>query len=108
KTSGLDKSTIVIVSADHGGSGKTHGANDLRSLHIPWIISGPGVRKNVDLSQARDVPIKTMDPFAPACYVLGIDLPDGIDGKPIVQAFEGAELLTDVKPVSPATAPALP
>jgi arylsulfatase A-like enzyme len=105
KTSALDQSTIVIVSADHGGSGKSHGPNDLRSLHIPWIINGPGIRKNYDLTLAREITIKTMDTFATACYVLGIDPPDDIDGKPIVQAFEQVELLNPVKPNKPVSEP---
>ena len=101
RTSGLESSTIVIISADHGGSGKQHGANDERSLHIPWIISGPGIRKNYDLTQARELTIRTTDTFVTACYILGIDLPDGTEGKPIVQAFEKpGELMRDVKPTA--------
>jgi arylsulfatase A-like enzyme len=100
KTSALDESTIVFISADHGGSGKTHGANDLRSLHIPWIMSGPGVRKHFDLTSIRELTVRTTDTFATACYILGIELPDGIEGKPIVQAFEEVELLTSVRPAT--------
>jgi arylsulfatase A-like enzyme len=98
QTSGLADSTIIIVSADHGGSGRQHGADDLRSLHIPWIINGPGIRKNFDLTLYRDLTVHTTDTFATACYILGIDPPDGIEGKAIRQAFESNELLRDAKP----------
>ena len=40
---GMRGSTVVILSADHGGAGKSHGPNDPRSRHIPWIAAGPGV-----------------------------------------------------------------
>src|SRR5262249_29735691 len=29
--------TAIILSADHGGAGTSHGAEDARSRHIPWI-----------------------------------------------------------------------
>lgn len=95
KAGGLDQSTVIIVSADHGGSGKTHGANDQRSLHIPWIAYGPGLRKNLDLTTFRDLNVKTEDTFATACYLLGMPLPDGVDGKPVRQIVLRSELLED-------------
>lgn len=84
---GLRSSTTVIVSADHGGAGKTHGGKDPRSRYIPWIINGPGVAANRDLTSFRDLTVHTEDTFATACRVLGLPAPDGIDGKPVQQAF---------------------
>ena len=90
-------STVIIVSADHGGSGRTHGAGDVRSLCIPWIAAGPGVRKNFDLTLLRDLTVNTTDTFATACFLMGMQPPDGIDGKPIYQIVEGYELMRDDK-----------
>jgi arylsulfatase A-like enzyme len=104
ETSGLANSTVIIVSADHGGSGKSHGANDPRSLHIPWIAYGPGVRKNYDLTTLRNLTVKTEDTFATACFLLGLELPDGLDGRPLHHIVEGYELMREVQ--QPATAPA--
>lgn len=98
KTSGLEESTVIIVSADHGGSGKSHGANDLRSLHIPWICAGPGIRKNLDLATFRELTVRTEDTFATACFFMGIPLPPETDGKPIVQIIANRELLQSVSP----------
>jgi len=47
---GLRASTFFLVTSDHGGAGLTHGADDARSRHIPWVVVGPGVRKNFDLT----------------------------------------------------------
>lgn len=106
QTSGLSEETAVIVSADHGGSARTHGAKQLYSRNIPWIIAGPGVRKNFDLTLLKDVQINTTDTFATACFLLGIELPPDIDGKPVYQIVEGYELLHDAKPATaPTTAP---
>jgi arylsulfatase A-like enzyme len=65
-----------------------HGPNDPRSRHIPWIVVGPGVRANYDLTRAADLHVNTEDTFATACYVLGIPLPADIDGKPVLAIFE--------------------
>lgn len=89
----LDK-TLVIVTTDHGGSARSHGPEDIRSRTIPWIAAGPGVRANYDLTLlGKTVDIQTFDTFSTACYVLGITPDRAVDGKPIVQIFEGAELM---------------
>ncbi len=90
--------TLVIISADHGGSGRVHGPEDVRSRTIPWIASGPGVRANYDLTLlGKNVDVQTFDTFSTACYVLGIAPEKSVDGKPIVQIFEGAELMQPAK-----------
>jgi arylsulfatase A-like enzyme len=85
--------TTIILSADHGGSGRTHGANDEESHYIPWIIEGPGVRKNYDLTLVRPLRVRTYDTFATACYVLGLTPARDIDGKVVEQAFAKQQLL---------------
>jgi hypothetical protein len=87
--------TAIILSADHGGAGRTHGADDARSRHIPWILSGPGIRKNFDLTALPELEVNTYDTFATACYLLNIPVKTKIDGKPIVEAIEDRQLLGD-------------
>ena len=95
---GLDRETLVILSADHGGAGKGHGPDDPRCRHIPWIAVGPGVRRNYDLTRDGTLVINTEDTFATACYFLGIRPEGPIDGKPVEQILAGErELLRDVK-----------
>ncbi len=84
---GTRASTLIIVSADHGGAGRSHGPEDARSRHIPWIISGPGVREGFDLTQLASLEINTEDTAATACHLLGLRIPPYFDGKPILQAF---------------------
>lgn len=83
--------TVIIISADHGGAGFSHGGEDPRSRHIPWIISGPGVRRNVDLTTSSRLTVNTEDTFATACFLLNIQMDEDLDGKPILQAFEQHE-----------------
>lgn len=90
KKKNLLDSTFIIVSADHGGSGMTHGANDWRSRFIPWIIAGPGIRQNFDLTYDRDLKVHTEDTFATACWLMGIPVSDAIDGHPVRQILDNA------------------
>ena len=87
----LRDNTAVLVTADHGGAGKGHGhvgPDDARSLHIPWIISGPGVRHGYDLTQIGTLQVNTEDTCATACWLLGIPQPAHFDGKPIHQVVD--------------------
>jgi len=93
--------TLIIVTADHGGAGRNHGignarfagANDPRSLRIPWIAAGPGVKANYDLTLDVQLKIHTEDTFATACEAMGLPLPHDITGKPILEIFQKKELL---------------
>jgi len=85
---GIRNSTFVLLTADHGGAGRTHGGEDPRSRHIPWIVSGPGVRKAYDLTQQASRVINTEDSCATVCWVLGLPQAAYFDGKPVLEAFE--------------------
>jgi predicted AlkP superfamily pyrophosphatase or phosphodiesterase len=95
----LTDSTVFIVSADHGGAGRSHGKDDARSRHIPWIIAGPQIRQDLDLTRFKELEINTQDTFATACWLLGIAIPAHSEGKPITQVLADQELL------APATQP---
>ena len=85
---GMRKSTLVLLSADHGGAGKSHGADDMRSRHIPWVVAGPGVRKGYDLTQNAALQVNTEDTCATVCWLLGLPQQPYFDGKPVTAAFE--------------------
>jgi predicted AlkP superfamily pyrophosphatase or phosphodiesterase len=90
---GLDESTYIIISADHGGAGLNHGPDDPRSRTIPWIFRGPGVRKGYDLARVAALNVNTEDTFATACHVLKIPLPPKTEGRPVLPAFVDLDLL---------------
>lgn len=85
---GLLDSTAVIVSCDHGGAGRNHGAGDVRSRLIPWIAAGPGLRRDFDLTLVPERHVRTEDTFATACALLGLPLPGDIEGRPVTEAYE--------------------
>jgi predicted AlkP superfamily pyrophosphatase or phosphodiesterase len=76
-------STLIIVSADHGGLGLIHGGNEPEVMTIPWLIAGPGTRTNYEL----ETEIITYDTAVTAAWALGLPLPEVWEGKPIVEAF---------------------
>jgi len=83
KDAGIADETIILVTADHGGTGKGHGGKSLDEIQIPWIIAGPGVRKNHEL---KDV-IITYDTAATLAWLMGLQQPQSWRGKPVLEAF---------------------
>ena len=88
---GLRENTVVIISADHGGAGLSHGPDDARSRHIPWIAIGPGVRRGFDLTRVEKLQVNTEDTCATVCWLLGLALPTYFDGKALREAFENGQ-----------------
>ncbi|RMF00582.1 MAG: hypothetical protein D6768_12455, partial [Chloroflexi bacterium] len=78
---GYTGSTLLIVTADHGGHGHGHGDDSPLDRTIPWLAVGPGVRQGVVLTQHID----TYDTAATAAYVLGLPQPEIWDGKPVLE-----------------------
>lgn len=86
--------TFILISSDHGGQGRAHGPDDVRSRHIPWIAFGPGIRKNMDLTVYPRRTIETEDTCATVCWLLGIPTAAKyLQGKPIHEIIEQRELL---------------
>jgi hypothetical protein len=79
-------STVMLVTSDHGGAGKSHGPDDPRSLSIPWIVAGPGIRRDLDLT-TLPYDVRTEDTAATLLAVLGIAPPADLDGHAVAPAF---------------------
>lgn len=84
---GLSDKTLLIVTADHGGSGRSHGAKFPFSHYIPWIAVGPGVRENYDLTLEPKLAVRVVDVFATALNFLGVAIPADVEGKPVLAIF---------------------
>jgi predicted AlkP superfamily pyrophosphatase or phosphodiesterase len=84
KDAGIAESTVILISADHGGHDKTHGLNIPDDMIIPWVAWGKGVKANTTIS----APVTTYDTAATALWLLDVPLPAEFDGKPVVSAFE--------------------
>jgi len=82
--SALPADVAVILTADHGGLGLTHGQNIPEDMTIPWMMAGPGVKQNYAISGA----VSTMDTAATALYLLGLPAPEGMAGRVVMEALE--------------------
>ncbi len=80
---GIADSSVIIISADHGGHDKTHGLDIPEDMEIPWIAWGLGVKKGFTIADA----VTTYDSTATALWLLGVPLPAEFDGKPVKSAF---------------------
>jgi len=97
RKAGLADSSVVILTADHGGHNVspeqlkanpagpkgTHGLAIPDDLNIPWIAWG----KNVNAHLTLTAPVGTCDTAATALWLLNIPVPADWDGKPVTGAF---------------------
>ncbi len=87
RDSGRAGQTAVIVSADHGGSGRDHyklfDPNKKEHVTIPWICTGPGVPAGLKIDRI----VRTYDTAPTALSFLGLGAPEGIDGKPVLEVL---------------------
>ena len=83
KAAGIERRSVFIMSADHGGHDKTHGTNSPEDMTIPWIAWGATVKPNFQIISA----VRTYDTAATALWLLDVPIPDDWDGKPVKSAF---------------------
>ena len=80
---GISGSTIVIISADHGGINKGHGGKTLKEMEIPWFIAGPRVKRGNEIKSS----IMTYDTAATIAYLLHLKAPQVWIGRPVTAAL---------------------
>lgn len=73
---------VLIVTADHGGHGRTHGTDDAMDKTIPWIAWGAGIAPGRIAGR-----VDTYDTAATVLWLLGISRPAFWDGRPVTGAF---------------------
>lgn len=83
KAAGIERDSVFILTADHGGHDKTHGSNRPEDMTIPWIAWGAGVKPNFTIT----APVSTTDTSATALWLLDVPVPASFDGKPVESAF---------------------
>jgi predicted AlkP superfamily pyrophosphatase or phosphodiesterase len=77
--SALSTDTTVLVQADHGGHGFTHGTEAPEDMLIPWIIAGPGIRHGYEIRG----PVSLLDTAPTLARALGITPHPEWEGKSI-------------------------
>lgn len=90
RESGLDKSTIVVFTSDHGEMDGSHGLIHKsqfyeESARIPLLVSGPGIVRGVDHEHL----ISTVDLLPTFCDFAGIAPPVGVAGRSLKPLTQG-------------------
>jgi predicted AlkP superfamily pyrophosphatase or phosphodiesterase len=82
--SAIPRHATVLLTADHGGLGPTHGVDRVQDMTIPWIVLGPDIQENHVVGRR----ISTMDTAATILDVLGLSLASNAVGRPVTEAYK--------------------
>lgn len=80
--SGRMDRTLLVVTSDHGGHGRSHGTRMEVDQRIPWYAWGANARRGRTGRQ-----VHTTDTAATALSALGLTLPEHIHGQPVLEAI---------------------
>jgi hypothetical protein len=83
KDASVAKSTIVLITIDHGGKGKGHGGVIMGQIEIAWILVDPGVATGKELTTH----VNTYDTVATVAYVVGRKTLKCWIARPVLEAF---------------------
>lgn len=84
REAGIERNTVVLFTADHGGVNKGHGLISMNEMQIPWIIRGPGIHQNREISES----IMTFDTAATIAELLKLNRPQVWIGRPVKSAIK--------------------
>lgn len=77
--------TVVIITADHGGIGFSHGSDNQEDTTVPWAATGGKIQEKFNFSPSLpNRPISTMDTAATALSLLGVRVPVDWSGRNIL------------------------
>ena len=84
KQAGIYDDTIFIVTSDHGGVKKGHGALTLPEVETPFIIFGKNIKSMGEFSES----MMQYDVASTMAYILGLRQPQVWIGRPMTQVFK--------------------
>jgi len=84
KESGIWDDTVIIVTADHGGVGKSHGGMTLLETETPFIVYGKGIKEGFTITDT----VIQYDTAATIAELLGLKRPQCWRGLPIYSIFK--------------------
>src|SRR5262245_13106647 len=64
----LPDNSSILVQSDHGGHERTHGTPSPEDMTIPWLVMGPGIRQNYEIT----APVSLLDTAPTLARLLSI------------------------------------
>jgi len=86
RTHGTER-VLLIVTADHGGHGRSHGSALDVDRHIPWFAWGGAATRALRIERE----VTTMDTAATVLAALGLPQTAGMAGRPLTEALRPRE-----------------
>lgn len=83
KEEGMAQKTTIIITSDHGGTENGNAGESMLEIEVPWIISGPGIKKNVLL----ETPNNLANTAPTIAKILGLKTPSEWIGMPVNEVF---------------------
>lgn len=83
REAGIYDSSIIIVTADHGGIGTDHGGKTMQEMETPFIIAG----KNIRRGGAFEESMMQFDCASTVAHIFGLPQPQAWIGRPMKQVF---------------------
>ncbi|MBR4750316.1 MAG: alkaline phosphatase [Thermoguttaceae bacterium] len=83
EAAGIADDTVVIFTADHGGTEKGHGDLLMEHMEVPFLVYGKGVKAG----EITDVVVH-YDVAATIAWILGAKQPQAWRGQPVKSAFD--------------------
>ena len=85
KDAGIEDKTMIMIVADHGGVGLSHGGTSRKEINVSFVISGSGVKKGYK----APIEVYIYDVAPTVVFALGLKEPYAWRGKAVQCAFEG-------------------
>jgi arylsulfatase A-like enzyme len=80
----LPPNARVLVQSDHGGHDYTHGTDAAEDMTIPWMISGPTIRKGYEMQTE----VSLLDTAPTLARILNIPVSAHWEGRCVSEVFE--------------------
>ncbi|MBQ9583866.1 MAG: alkaline phosphatase family protein [Bacteroidales bacterium] len=84
KKEGLYEDSHLMFISDHGGIGYGHGGTTPEEMTVPWIISGPGIKKGFTIEESNN----TVNTASTVLRLFGLDQPLAWTGEVPTSIFE--------------------
>lgn len=88
KQAGIWDDTVLLLTSDHGGTGRAHHGSTLLEFETPFILCGKGIRKGHEIQS----PMMQYDVAATVAALARTDSPQVWVGKPVREAFQDKAL----------------